>query len=112
MIVLFISKEHFIDMSMLDSNRRSLFAGVVNLRSMKGREMVFAYFNYGTELYQLLELIAGTTKARLQVLFQHPPSPSLVTRNSISCAGRDCANAMLGAVYQRRNIIMYLPTLD
>ena len=71
---------------------------------MKGRVMVFAYFNYATELYQLLELIAGKTTARLQVLFQHP-SPSLVTRNSISCAGRDCAKAMLGGIISRVDFV-------
>ena len=30
----------------LDNNCKSIFAGVVNLRSLKGIEMVFAYFDF------------------------------------------------------------------
>lgn len=94
----------------LDSNRRSLFAGVLNLRSLKGTEMVFAYFDYGTELYQLLKSIATKTDARLQVLFQHP-SPSPATKRSISSAGYNCAKAMLDGLIFRVDLVFdYEPT--
>ena len=88
----------------IDKDRRSVFAGIVNMmgnRCEKNKMMYHCYFDYTVRLdYLLSKLKALYVTNDIIVLFQHP-SPAMGDRDSFAMAGKHCILSLLQGQVER-----------